>query len=224
MLDHLDDPAPRPARRTDLVTARGLAIRRRRRRALAGGGAVTTAAALVAVITLTGGSRADSLQVTTDPVSSPTAAAVLPSPSAAPTATPAQPPTAGPTATAAPSSQPTPVLGSTQFQPGPDARGFGQAHPAEIFNGGDPAGLVQGLVWQGWGSPVATATGLTSIFRPQGGYYPELVQASLRAEDLRECDGVPAYRQLYIRVPAEPGGPLGPWTRWNDAPDLCAAR
>lgn len=118
----------------------------------------------------------------------------------------------------------TPALGLAKFQSAPDARGFGQAHPAEIFNGGDPSGHVVHVAWLGWGSSVAMGTGMTSIYMSQGGYYPDLVQASLRADHLGTCDGVPAYIQLSIRVPDKPGGTLGPWTLWSDATDLCAAQ
>ncbi|MGH3275090.1 MAG: hypothetical protein ACRDNZ_12310 [Streptosporangiaceae bacterium] len=41
--------------------------------------------------------------------------------------------------------------------------GFGQVRPAEIFNGGDPTGLVTKVTWKSWGGPTATGTG-TSVY------------------------------------------------------------
>lgn len=112
MLDHLDDPDPRPAPPTAQVVARGRALRRRRRAAALGGTAATTTLALLAVLTLTGGSGADSLRVTPDPVApaseAPTAGA-LPTPTATPS------PTASPTPSPTPS--PSPVMTGSTLPP-----------------------------------------------------------------------------------------------------------
>jgi hypothetical protein len=116
------------------------------------------------------------------------------------------------------------VLGSASFAQ-TDGSGFGSAHPAEIFNGGDPSGLVTHIHWTGWGDPVATGRGRNAIFMPQGGYYPQLVTIELRASNRGRCTpgGPLAYRRLSVRVPARPGGKLGPWVLWSLAPTICSA-
>jgi len=45
-------------------------------------------------------------------------------------------------------------------------KGYGQARPTTIFNGGDPTGLVERIVWQSWGGPVATGTGISEYVAP----------------------------------------------------------
>jgi hypothetical protein len=45
-------------------------------------------------------------------------------------------------------------------------QGYGQIRPTTIFNGGDPTGLVQHIVWQSWGGPVATGTGISEYVGP----------------------------------------------------------
>ena len=115
------------------------------------------------------------------------------------------------------------VLGSKAFAP--MGTGFGTTRPKEIFNGGDPSGLVQDITWRHWGSASATATGKTSIFKPHGGYYPGLVKAELRASKLGHCTahGPLAYRRLEAREPSRPGGPLGEWFLWSGQKSICAA-
>jgi hypothetical protein len=117
------------------------------------------------------------------------------------------------------------VLGSKSWAL-PDGYGFGTAHPRAIFNGGDPSGLVTHLVWRGWGTGVATASGRNAIFKPGGGYYGKLVTIELRAYDLGRCTagGPPAYRKLAAREPSRPGGPPGKWFAWAGARTICGAR
>lgn len=133
--------------------------------------------------------------------------------------TPAQ---STPTPTQATTSPQPVVLGSSSFAP--SGAGFGTGQPSEIFNGGDPSGHVSQIQWTGWGSPVAYGRGLSSIFRPQGGYYPQLVAVELRAADLGSCapGGAPAYRRLSVREPSAPGGPLGAWTPWSRTGNICS--
>jgi hypothetical protein len=45
-------------------------------------------------------------------------------------------------------------------------RGFGQVKPSEIFNGGDPTGLVTHVVWSSWGAARAVATGISDYVGP----------------------------------------------------------
>jgi hypothetical protein len=114
-----------------------------------------------------------------------------------------------------------PLLGSSVFY-APHAKGFGTAHPSTISNGGDPSGIVTRITWKGWGGQTAIGYGLSSIFKPNGGYYPRLVRIELRAQHLVRCDGQLVYRQLSVRLPAKPGGPLGKWFLWSGAKSLCA--
>jgi hypothetical protein len=115
------------------------------------------------------------------------------------------------------------VLGAKAFAP--RGVGFGTVKPSEIFNGGDPSGLVQNITWRHWGSATATGTGKTSIFKPRGGYYPELVGAQLKASNLGRCTahGPLAYRRLQAREPSRPGGPLGGWFLWSAQQSICVA-
>jgi len=116
----------------------------------------------------------------------------------------------------------TPVLGSKAFA-GPSGSGWGTYEPSEVYNGGDPSGMVKDIVWSHWGDAVSIGTGKTWIFKPEGGYYPSPVTAELRASDLGHCTlhGPLAYRHLGSREPSKPGGKLGPWFPWSDAPTLC---
>jgi hypothetical protein len=119
-------------------------------------------------------------------------------------------------ATAVASSHSAVVLGSKRLV-SPDGDGFGTAHPADIYNGGDPSGHVTHIRWTDWGPTVATGVGLNAILQPQGGYYPGLVTIQLRAYDIGRCTahGPLAYRKLSAREPSRPGGPLGPWSAWG---------
>src|ERR1700691_1019049 len=62
-----------------------------------------------------------------------------------------------------------PVLGSKTFA-GSAGVGWGTYKPREIFNGGDPSGLIQAISWQNWGAPITYGYGESSIFRSAGGY------------------------------------------------------
>jgi hypothetical protein len=115
-----------------------------------------------------------------------------------------------------------PVLGSSAFIPRIGV-GWGTYRPTEIFNGGDPSGLISAIKWTGWGQAQALGYGKTSIFKPNGGYYPNAVTAELRAYDLGRCtaQGPTAYRLLQVREPSSPGGKLGKWFVWGDVKTLC---
>jgi hypothetical protein len=112
------------------------------------------------------------------------------------------------------------VLGAPAFAP--NGTGWGKAHPSEIFNGGDPSGLVTDIHWRTWGGPTAIGFGRNAIFKPGGGYYRKQVRIKLRAESLGNCGGRRAYTRLSVRVPARPGGPLRPWRSWAGAGTICA--
>jgi hypothetical protein len=113
-----------------------------------------------------------------------------------------------------------PVLGAKSFA-APYGKGWGTAEPAEIFNGGDPSGLVTHIRWSGWGNPTAIGHGLNAIFKPHGGYYRKLAQIELRATNLGKCGSRRAYTKLEARVPRKPGGKLGKWFAWSGAKTLC---
>lgn len=113
-----------------------------------------------------------------------------------------------------------PVLGAKSFA-APYGKGFGTAEPSEIFNGGDPSGLVTHVQWDGWGNPTAIGHGLNAIFKPRGGYYRKLAHIELRATKLGKCGKQRAYTKLEVRVPKKPGGKLGKWFSWSGAKTIC---
>jgi hypothetical protein len=108
----------------------------------------------------------------------------------------------------------------------PHGAGWGTAHPRRIFNGGDPSGTAWKLTWSGWGAHVATAHGLTWIFKPSGGYFAKPGSIELRASRIGRCtsSGGRAYTRLIARTSVRPDGPLGPWFRWNQLTTLCHPR
>jgi hypothetical protein len=87
----------------------------------------------------------------------PTQAAATTSPAAtspaAPSSSPATPP---PVSLSVPPAVPTLGQVAGDFDHG---QGFGQVRPQEIYNGGDPTGLVTKITWQSWGGATATGTG-----------------------------------------------------------------
>ncbi len=117
-----------------------------------------------------------------------------------------------------------PVLGSRSFAQ-PAGVGWGTVEPLEIFNGGDPSGMVVAIDWTGWGTAVAYGYGESSIYEPTGGYFPGLVKVELRATTLGHCTagGPVAYEDLVIREPTRPGGPLGQWSPWGGSGTTCRA-
>ena len=114
-----------------------------------------------------------------------------------------------------------PVLGIKEVYPG--GKGWGTKAPAIVYNGGVPSGLIDHIRWRNWGAPVAYGSGITSIYKPNGGYYPQQVPAELRAEDLGRCrpGGPLTYRRLYVRNPLKPGGPVDQWRLWSLLKTLC---
>lgn len=116
------------------------------------------------------------------------------------------------------------VLGSHSYA-GIYGKGWGHVRPRTIYNGGAPSGLVVKIRWRGWGRAVAHGVGKTSIYRPGGGYYAKRVSIQLRASRRGRCPGGSrrAYRTLRVRVPARPGGRLGPWQYWSGRSSVCGA-
>jgi hypothetical protein len=113
------------------------------------------------------------------------------------------------------------VLGAKAFAP--NGKGWGTSEPAEIFNGGDPSGLITGVRWSSWGGSMAVGSGRNPIFKPHGGYYRKPVAIELKASGLGRCDGQAAYTRLSVREPKRPGGQLGPWRPWSGASSICVA-
>ncbi len=105
-----------------------------------------------------------------------------------------------------------PTLGVTGAF-GPAAVGFGQVKPHEISLGGDPTGVLTGIVWRSWGGNQATGTG-TSTYVDPGRTVAEGTQetATVVAFDLGSCHGAPAYQQVtwyfpqHGQTPADNGG------------------
>jgi hypothetical protein len=116
-----------------------------------------------------------------------------------------------------------PVLGAKTFSQSPYAYGWGKVAPRNIFNGGDPSGLVKSIKWRKWGGSVAVGVGLATLPRQSGGYYPGLVTVRLRASNLGRCSprGPLAYRRLAFREPIRPGGRLDIWRPWSDTGSIC---
>jgi hypothetical protein len=112
------------------------------------------------------------------------------------------------------------ILGG-KIYPGPNGNGFGAPHPRFISNGGDASGSISDVHWSSWGKPVAHGRGRHPIFRPHGGYFRHPVVALLKATDLGNCEGHPAYLRLLIREPRRPGGPFGPWRSWAGPQTIC---
>lgn len=114
------------------------------------------------------------------------------------------------------------VLGSAVYA-GSNGAGWGKPHPPELYNGGDPSGLISHIHWSSWGARTASGRGRNAIFRPTGGYYRKLVPIELRAYDRGQCvrHGVLAYQRLSFREPSRPGGPFGRWQSWSGSKTLC---
>jgi hypothetical protein len=114
------------------------------------------------------------------------------------------------------------VLGKKNLYP--YGVGWGTPHPRRIFNGGDPSGNAWRLLWRHWGAASATASGLTSISRPNGGgYYSKPGAIEFRASRVGRCTphGPRAYTRLHAREAVRPGGPLGQWFAWGAGKGIC---
>jgi hypothetical protein len=135
--------------------------------------------------------------------SAPPAASSSPSPNATPSATAVSQPTVSPgtatvPASASPAASPagTPTLGQLagDFAHG---QGFGQVKPSEIFNGGDPTGLVTHIAWSSWGGSRATATGTAEYVGPNQSVAQGTEEsATVVAFDLGTCDGKYMYQAV----------------------------
>ncbi|UZF56544.1 hypothetical protein LH935_00590 [Gordonia polyisoprenivorans] len=79
----------------------------------------------------------------------------------------------------------------------PYQKGYGEVRPSEIFNGGDPTGLVSNVVWSSWGGPQATGTG-SALYGGSGEIVAEqhAEQATVVAFNLGTCDGAQRYQAI----------------------------
>ena len=76
-------------------------------------------------------------------------------------------------------------------------QGFGQVNPSEVFNGGDPTGLVTKIVWNSWGGPKSVGAGITTYVGPnQTAAQGTQQSATIVAFDLGTCNGKLMYRAV----------------------------
>ena len=126
--------------------------------------ASTCAAVAMAAMGIAAVTGCSSTPQTTSSAAATTNTSASPATATSPTTRPTTGPTAPPTS---PSTTPAalPTLGRPAgvFSRG---KGFGQVKPSEIFNGGDPTGLVTHVTWSGWGGPQAKATGVSDYVGP----------------------------------------------------------
>jgi hypothetical protein len=116
-----------------------------------------------------------------------------------------------------------PKLGSKAFVPQYGV-GWGTYRPSEIFNGGDPTGLVQDIHWSSWGAPTAIGYGTGLYVAPNSDVADGVpARTELRASSLGHCTvgGPLTYRHLEYREPAHPGATSGRWYSWSGVTTLC---
>jgi hypothetical protein len=164
--------------------------RGRRRRAVAVAGLALAGLAAVA--------GCQSAPAATGPAPSVTPAqAAASSPATIPsTPVPTAPVSSAAPSSAAPSAPATPVLGQLAgiFAHG---TGFGQVRPAEVFNGGDPTGLVSKISWSSWGGATATGAGTSTYVAANQAVAAGTPQpATIVAFDLGTCHGKLMYQAV----------------------------
>ena len=75
--------------------------------------------------------------------------------------------------------------------------GFGQVRPSKIFNGGDPTGLVSGIVWKSWGGSRAVGTGTSDYVGPSQSVATGTQETvTVVAFNLGTCHGKRMYRAV----------------------------
>ena len=91
-----------------------------------------------------------------------------------------------------------------------DGSGFGQVKPKEVYNGGDPTGLVISITWHTWGGAQAVGTGRSDYVGPN-----QIVAAGtiepvrIVAFDLGTCNGRYMYEAVEWYFPQH-GGSFDP--------------
>jgi hypothetical protein len=185
-------------------TARRTAARRvAARRAIAGPGAVLAA---IGVAALTGCSAGGPPAPSAKPAAA-TGTATAPRTVATPAAS-VTPATTAPATSPAPQASgaapaAVPVLGRLAgvFAQG---QGFGQVRPAEIFNGGDPTGLVTKLTWSSWGGSQAAGSGMSDYVGPgQSVATGKQKPVTVVAFKLGTCHGTLMYKAVEWYFPKE---------------------
>jgi hypothetical protein len=111
-----------------------------------------------------------------------------------------------------------PLLGESWA---PDQEGFGSVRPSVAFNGGDPTGLFEDLVWDNWGDPTADGHG-TAIHEDGNVDVADSPRepASFRAYDLGTCQGHLVYLHLAVWFPQH-GETFDPATNGETSYRLC---
>jgi hypothetical protein len=190
------------------TAARRTAARRAAaRRAIAGPGAVLAAIGVAALTGCSaGGPPAPSAKPATTPAAA-TGAATAPRTVATPAAS-VTPATTAPATSPAPQASgaapaAVPVLGRLAgvFAQG---QGFGQVRPAEIFNGGDPTGLVTKLTWSSWGGSQAAGSGMSDYVGPgQSVATGKQKPVTVVAFKLGTCHGTRMYKAVEWYFPKE---------------------
>jgi hypothetical protein len=96
--------------------------------------------------------------------------------------------------------------------------GWGKVRPAEIFNGGDPTGLVTHIRWSGWGAGSITGTGISDWPYPSvaaGKQEP----VKIVAFNLGTCAGKLMYKAVEWYFPQH-----GQAFKANQYENVCAGR
>lgn len=76
-------------------------------------------------------------------------------------------------------------------------KGFGKVRPSQIYNGGDPTGLVKQVVWKSWGGARAFGTGDSDyVAAGQSVAQGRDELATVVAFDLGTCDGKLMYQAI----------------------------
>jgi len=156
---------------------------------------VTFAAAAAALAALAGCSSSPAASSGSGPTAISSVSATV---SAEPI-TPAGSPDATPTPVAVVSSAAAAVVPTLGRPAGlfANGKGFGQVRPAEVFNGGDPTGLVTHIVWSSWGGTQATAAGTAEYVGPNQSVAQGTEQtATVVAFNLGTCDGKLMYQAV----------------------------
>jgi hypothetical protein len=93
-------------------------------------------------------------------------------------------------AAAADAGQPVPTLGLMTGLFSHGAVGFGKVRPKEVYNGGDPTGLVTSITWHNWGHGQAVGTGRSVYVAPNQAVAAGTVEpVRIVAFDLGSCNG-----------------------------------
>jgi hypothetical protein len=93
-------------------------------------------------------------------------------------------------AAAADAGRPVPTLGLMTGLFSHGAVGFGKVRPKEVYNGGDPTGLVTSITWHNWGQARAVGTGRSDYVAPNQSVAAGTTEpVRIVAFDLGSCDG-----------------------------------